>query len=62
MADNKLRVKAMNNTWAGYGWYAPNQGDIEASPENAQVSTAQKPNYRRKHILSGKARHRIAGR
>lgn len=56
MADNRLRLKAMKNAWAGMGWYTGNyEDDIEPSAEANEVSKHQKPNMRRKTVNIGKS-------
>ena len=61
MADNLLKRKAMNNYWAGMGWYAPNAEEIETSPANNEAIKHQEPQSRKKFVKVGKARIRIKG-
>jgi hypothetical protein len=61
MADNLLKRKAMNNYWAGMGWYAPNAEEIEPSAANNEAIKHQKPNYRKKFVQMGRAKVRIRG-
>lgn len=61
MADNRLKVKAMNNYWQSLGFYAPNADKIESSPENNETIKHQEPNPRKKFVQVGKARIRIRG-
>jgi len=61
MADNLLKRKAMNNHFARMGFYAPNAGEIEASPANNEAIKHQEPQARKKTVLVGKARVRIKG-
>jgi len=61
MADNLLKRKAMNNYWAGLGFYAPNAEKIESSYANNEAIKHQEPNYRKKFVQVGKAKVRIKG-
>lgn len=61
MADNLLKRKAMNNYWAGLGFYTPNAGEIEPSAANNEAIKHQVPNPRKKFVQVGKAKVRVRG-
>lgn len=61
MADNLLKRKAMNNYWAGLGFYTPNAGEIEPSAANNEAIKHQDANTRKKFVKVGKAKVRIKG-